>query len=272
METAIENNTTLLSDVEKRGLIEDMDEIAQRRTEEMNKVSEATRVINDANTNLEKMLEEELAIFRKLMGCEQPVDQEPLELTPEQIDEAIDALRVQFNKDGVQTRKEGYVRQEGLSFDAIEAKLRSEENEAVRVGLYKMVQAGSRPDVVCEERGRFCILETFSQTLSERACCVYDRKAERQVGSEICNGNAVDQAGAMGVPLADRHIAETHLVAFPDRDQCCYDYIQATERYKKRESDDDAPYVCRHFGEKGVGLYDAHCIRSNLGWRGALWV
>ncbi|MFH1670767.1 MAG: DUF4256 domain-containing protein [Patescibacteria group bacterium] len=192
-----------------------------------------------------------------------------LELTPEMADEAIAALKAEFDKGAKGAQEAGYVVQDGVDFAAVEAKLRAEENEEQLKAVYRMVRAGSRPAVVCEEGGRYCIAETFGQTLPERANCVYDRKTERQVGREHCNGNAVTQSQKMGVPLMERRIAQAHITRFPDSNQYCYDYIQATAEERKIGF---APCVYRDFGRADVSLFNAHRRYADRGWRGALWV
>ncbi|OGJ63309.1 hypothetical protein A3A67_00610 [Candidatus Peribacteria bacterium RIFCSPLOWO2_01_FULL_51_18] len=192
------------------------------------------------------------------------------EFTPKMADEAIAALRAEFDKGAQGAKEAGYLVQEGIAFSAVEAKLRAAENKPVLVSLYRMVQAGSRPAVVCAENGRYCIAETFGRTLAARANCVYDKEAEDRVGRDNCNGNAVDQAKEMGVPLMERSIADAHLTRFPDADQYCYDYIQAAEDELK---DGFAPCVCRGGGKAVVVLYVARDHDDDLqGWRGALWV
>ena len=263
-----EVKTPTLSHERKEELRDELDDLVQRKTEELSAIAEGTSSINEATANLERIQEEERVILQELMDDES-ISQEPIELTPEMADEAINAIKAEFDKGADGAKEAGYVVQEGLDFAAVEAKLREEGNEEALTSLYRMVQAGSRPAVVCEEDGRFCILETFGQILEQRANCVYDRKAERQVGRENCNGNAVTQAKAMGVPLAERRIANAHLTAFPDSDQYCYDYIQATEDERKRGR---APCACRRRGGAGVGLRGARSPGVDRGWRGALWV
>jgi hypothetical protein len=228
----------------------------------------AMEALGEAQEELARVQEEKRLLIQELLEGEAAMP-EALELTPEMVDEAIVALKTEFDKGAEGAQEDGYIVQEGMDFAAAETKLRAEGNEAALASLYRMVQAGSRPAVVCEEGGRFCIAETFGQTLSERANCVYDRKAQKQVGRENCNGNAVNQAQKMGVPLMERRIAEAHMAAFPDSDQFCYDYIQATE--DKRESG-RAPYVFRYDGRVGVDLHGVRYHNDGLGWRGALWI
>jgi len=192
-----------------------------------------------------------------------------LDMTPEMADEAIAALKSEFSKSADDRKKDGYTVQGGMDFAVIEAKLRAKENEAVLASLYRMVKADSRPTVVCEEGGRYCIAETFVQTLPDRANCVYDRKAEKQVGRENCNGNAVTQSQKMGVPLMERRIAEAHMARFPDSNQYCFDFIQATSEEREGGC---APFVCRGIGRTGVLLRDVPFPSGYRGWRGALWV
>ncbi|MFA5799973.1 MAG: DUF4256 domain-containing protein [Candidatus Peribacteraceae bacterium] len=191
------------------------------------------------------------------------------EFTPKMADEAIAALRAEFDKGTQGAREAGYLIQEGIAFSVVEGKLRAAENKPVLVSLYRMVQAGSRPAVVCAENGRYCIAETFGRTLAARANCVYDKEAEDRVGRDNCNGNAVDQAKEMGVPLMERRIADAHLTRFQDADRYCHDYIQATEDERK---DGNAPCVVRNDAWADVSLGSAHVHFGGLGWRGALWV
>lgn len=227
----------------------------------------AVEALGKAQEELARIQAEKRELIDELLG--DSVQPDALELTPAMANEAINALRAEFDKGADETQKAGYRVQEGMDFAAVEKKLREEENVEQLKAVYRMVKAGSRPAVVCEEGGRYCIAETFDQTLSERANCVYDRKAERQVGRENCNGNAVTQSQKMGVPLMERSIAKAHIVQFPDGNQYCYDYIQATA--EERECG-GAPYVDRRIGVAFVFLSDAHYHSDYLGWRGALWV
>src|SRR3989338_1179688 len=186
----------------------------------------AMEALGEAQEELARIQEEKRMLMQELLDGVF-VQPDAVELTPEMADEEIAALKTEFDKGVKGAREVGYFAQDGMDFAAVEAKLRSKENEEKLKAVYRMVKAGSRPAVVCEENGRFCVAETFGQTLPERANCVYDRKAERQVGRENCNGSAVTQSQKMGVPLMERRIAEAHMAGFPDINQYCYDYIQA---------------------------------------------
>lgn len=255
-------------DGQKEELRGELNSLAEEERQQMDVITEANSSIATAQANLTRIQEGRRKILQKLIGGE-PAAPQPFELTPEMTNEAINALRAEFDKTPEEQAQAGYVVQEGISFTAVETKLRAAENKAALASLYRMVQAGSRPAVVCEEGGRYCIAETFGQTPKERVNCVYDRNAEWQVGRENCNGNAVDQARAMGIPLMERRIANTHLTVFPDKAQHCYDYIQATEDELERVL---APYVCRDRGGAGVSVDYALHHRGCRGWRGALWV
>ena len=195
------------------------------------------------------------------------------ELTPKIADEAIAILKTEFDKSGVEDEKglivkEGYRVQKGMVFDAIERKLREPKNAAVLVSISKMAQ----PAVICEKDGRCCIAETFGRTLPERANCVYDKMAEEAViaSGGHCNGNAIDQSKAAGVPLMEESIARGHFVVpFSDTNQYCYDYVQASETTRKEGF---APYLYRDYGEADVYLGFALNRSAARGWRGALWV
>ncbi|MCA9370407.1 MAG: DUF4256 domain-containing protein [Candidatus Peregrinibacteria bacterium] len=227
----------------------------------------AVEALGEAQEELARIQADKREVIDELLG--NSVQPDALELTPAMADEAINALRAEFDKGADETQKAGYRVQEGMDFAAVEAKLRATENEEQLKAVYRMVKAGSCPAVVCEEGGRYCIAETFGQILSERANCVYDRKAERQVGRENCNGNAVTQSQKMGVPLMERSIAKAHIVQFPDSNQHCYDYIQATAEERERGR---APCVYRYGGGAAVILGDAYGHGDYQGWRGALWI
>lgn len=220
----------------------------------------AIEALGKAQEELARIQGEKRELMQELLDGESA-----LELTPAMADEAIAALRQEFDRGADGAREEGYVVQEGMDFTAVEAKLRAEENAEKLKAVYRMVQAGSRPAVVCEEGGRYCIAETFGQTLPERANCVYDREAEEQVDQEKCNGNAVTQSQKMGVPLMERRVAQTHITGY----QYCSDFIQATQEERERGC---APFVDRDFGgvRVFVGSARGHC--DGRGWRGALWV
>jgi len=257
--------STVSVDERKEELRNKWDDLDEQEHTETAAIAEANRSIEQATVNLTRIQEEKRQFMKELMDDESAL-QSPLELTPEMVNEAISALKAEFDRGADGAKEAGYIVQEGLDFAPVEAKLQA--NKDALASLYRMVQTGSRPAVVCEENRRYCIAETFGQTLGDRANCVYDRKAQIQVGRKNCNGNAVDQAKAMGISLMERRIADAHLTAFPDRDQYCYDYIQATEG--ERESG-RAPFVYRNGGGAVVGCYDARAHDDDLGWRGALW-
>ncbi len=217
---------------------------------------------------LVKIQKEKHSVIKELLD-DTAIVPEPLELTPEMTDEAISALKAEFDKDADDVLEAGYIVQENIDFAALEAKLRAEENKAVLTSLYRMVQAGSCPAVVCEEGERFCIAETFVKTLPKRANCVYDRKAQIQVGCLNCNGNAVDQAKAIGIHLMEKRIADTYLVAFPqDTNQSCYDFL-APEVWQYGI----VPCLYRngdHFSSESAD-FPCNCL-PDRGWRGTLWV
>lgn len=268
MKAATKEKVSTVSDERKEELRDEWEDLAAQEQQEMDTLAEASRSMVEAQVNLIRIQVEKGLVIQELMEGESAPPQ-ALELTPNMADEAMNALKAEFAKGTNNAKKAGYVVQEGMDFAALEAKLRADENKDKLASLYRMVQAGSCPAVVCQENGRFCIAETFGQTLPKRANCVYNRKAQKQVGRENCNGNAVHQARAMGIPLMERRIASAHLAAFPDRNQYCYDYIQATEGERESGS---APCVVRDGGGAGVPLRCARGHYGNRGWRGALWV
>lgn len=138
--------------------------------------SSAMETLRETQPELVRIQEEKRVLMQELLDGES-VQPDHLELTSEMANEAITALKAKFDKGTEGAREAGYIVQEGMDFSVVEAKLRAEENEEKLKAVYRMVQAGSHPAVVCEEGGRFCIAETFGQTLPERANCVYDSKA-----------------------------------------------------------------------------------------------
>lgn len=204
---------------------------------------------------------------------EEPTAPQTPELTPEMADRAIAALRAEFDGPGTEDRegylvKDGYRVQKGMNFVDVERTLQAPKNAAMLLAVSKM----TKPAVVCEQNGRYCIAETFGRTLPERANCVYDKAAEEAVAASggRCNGNAVDQSRAMGIPLMEESIAKGHLaVPFSDTNQYCYDYLLASEQVRKGGC---APYLYRAGGWADVVLGVARGRDDYRGWRGALWV
>ena len=265
-EEKVTDTTPAVSDERKEEIRDELSALNEQESKVMETLKETQE---NAEAELNNIQAERRELIEELLG--DSVKPDAIDLTPEMADEAIAALKQEFDKTPEEQAKAGYIVQEDMDFAAVEAKLRTEENKEKLKVVYRMVQAGSHPAVVCEENGRFCIAETFGQTLPERANCVYDRKAEKQVGREHCNGNAVTQSQKMGVSLMERRIAEAHMVRFPDdSNQCCFDYIQATPEERERGR---APYVRRRgFGVAGVDLRVASYHFGVRGWRGALWV
>ena len=216
-------------------------------------------MITKANKNLERIRLMQQQIMRELMADEVITP----ELLEQMADEAIRALEETFGY--------GYLRHyQNDEFKAIETKLR--ENERALISVYKMVKAGSRPAAVNKEKdGRHLIIETFDQTLPERANCAYDRKAERRIGRENCNGNAVDQAEEMGIGLMTPGVANRYIHGFTDNDKKeCYDYIQAPN--EEREND-EVLILVRGGGHDSTVLFKDQFFRSKkIGWRGMLLV
>ena len=260
-ESVTDQATSAISDERKKALRDELEDLIQQKQQKIDTANEAMAAVECIKVREKEIMEELLR--------NKSTEPDDLELTPAMVDETITILKAEFNKDPDDRKKAGYRVQEGINFSAVEKKLRAKENEEKLKAVYRMVQEGSCPAVVCEEDGMFCIAETFRETLPHRANCVYDREAEKQVGEKKCNGNAVDQARKRGVLLMQRRIAKDYIIEFPDRKQRCYDYIQATT--KERESG-DAPYVFRHGGLVSVVTSNARSHTDNRGWRGEIWV
>lgn len=232
----------------------------------------------------------------------QSIVPEPLDLSPEMADEAIAALKAEFDAKKQGRQNDGYIMQEGIDFGAVEAKLRAEENKGKLVAVYKMMKEGSRPAVVKEKGGRFCILETFEKSVEEREHCAYDKTSQLgliRVTGHSYEDNAVDQAAKMGISLVNREIAAKHLIEFADKEKTSEDFIQATDdesqegkfpifkrkwikpfmktsthRFYFHKIDNKTYGNCwnceiTYIGAPSAAAIPAHELR---GWRGMLWV
>lgn len=192
------------------------------------------------------------------------------ELSSEQVDEALHALANQYAKDDKTILKEGYERQKGikekLPFADVEKYLMAPNHKEDLWALYNMVKAGARPDILEDDEGSFLIGEAFDQLIADRANCVYDADAEEEVGSENCNGNAVDRADSCGESLMPWQIFEKYFKGLLPSSCYCYDYLQ-TDVVKRKTG--AARYAYRDVGGAYVHLSVARRHCDDLGWRGA---
>ncbi|MDA0376448.1 MAG: hypothetical protein O3A80_04030 [bacterium] len=212
----------------------------------------------------------------------QSIAPEPLDISPEMADEAIAALRAEFDAKVEGGRDDGYVIQEDINFTAVEKKLRLEENKDKLEALYRMVKAGSCPAILKEEGGRYCIAEVFLDPISDRKKCVYSRRmaleAKRIWGNKY--PNAIDEARKMGITLIDREIANAHLTLTSVSHSDIEDFVQATD------AEERGGYVPIFQRVHATCARKAYCCITTIpspakaglpntfvaGWRGMLWV
>jgi hypothetical protein len=121
------------------------------------------------------------------------IDSDKKELSPEQCEELLSALKVRFEK---------YMhRHEGLEWADVQAKL---EASAEKMGsLYEMERTGGEPDVVGHDNktGKYIFMDCSAESPKGRRSVCYDREGLEARKEHKPENNALDMAAAMGIEL-----------------------------------------------------------------------
>jgi hypothetical protein len=123
----------------------------------------------------------------------QPVKRNKKELSPEQREELLGALKARFEKN--------MNRHRGLEWAKVQAKL--EANAEKLWSLSEMERTGGEPDVVGHDKktGEYIFYDCSPQSPRERRSLCYDREALESRKEHKPKDSAMDMADAMGIEL-----------------------------------------------------------------------
>src|SRR6184192_4426124 len=115
------------------------------------------------------------------------------ELSPEQREELLRALKVRFEKN--------MNRHKGLEWTKVQAKL--EANTEKLWSLDEMERTGGEPDVVGHDKktGQYIFYDCSAESPKGRRSVCYDREALESRKEHKPENNAIDMAAAMGIEL-----------------------------------------------------------------------
>jgi hypothetical protein len=115
------------------------------------------------------------------------------ELSPEQREELLRALKARFEKN--------MNRHKGLEWAKVQAKL--EANTAKLWSLNEMERTGGEPDVVGHDKktGEYIFYDCSAESLKGRRNVCYDREGQEARKTFKPEDNAIDMAAAMGIEL-----------------------------------------------------------------------
>ncbi len=123
----------------------------------------------------------------------QPLKRNKKELSPEQREELLRALKARFEKN--------MNRHKGLAWAEVQAKL--EANAEKLWSLSEMERTGGEPDVVGHDKktGEYIFYDCSEESPKDRRSLCYDREALDSRKENKPKGNAVEMAAAMGIEL-----------------------------------------------------------------------
>jgi hypothetical protein len=182
------------------------------------------------------------------------------ELSPEQREELLRALKARFEKN--------MNRHKGLGWATVQAKL--EANTEKLWSLNEMERTGGEPDVVGhdEKTGDYIFVDCSTESPKGRRNVCYDREGqeEREKHGIHPAGNAVDIAAAMGIELlTEEQYRELQKIG---------DFDTKTQSWVKTPSDirklGGALFADRRYGHVFVYHNSAPSFYSGRGFRGSL--
>lgn len=120
-------------------------------------------------------------------------DNNKKQLSPEQSEELLGALKVRFEKNTN--------RHQNLEWAKIQVKLKANPEKLWSLG--EMERTSGEPDVVefDEETGEYVFYDCSAESPKDRRSVCYDREALESRKEHKPEGNAVDMAAAMGVEI-----------------------------------------------------------------------
>src|SRR3979490_1770271 len=121
------------------------------------------------------------------------IDSNKRDLSPEQHEELLRALKARFEKN--------MNRHKGLEWAQVQAKL--EANAEKLWSLNEMERTGGEPDVVGHDKktGEYILYDCSAESRKGRRSVCYDREALESRKEHKPENNAIDMAAAMGIEL-----------------------------------------------------------------------
>lgn len=122
-----------------------------------------------------------------------PLKRNKKELSPEQREQLLKALKARFEKN--------MDRHQGLAWSHVQARL--EANAEKLWSLHEMEKTGGEPDVVGHDQktGEYIFYDCSAESPKDRRSLCYDREALDSRKENKPKDNAMDRAAAMGVEL-----------------------------------------------------------------------
>src|SRR5437588_13037492 len=127
------------------------------------------------------------------MGLMKKINNNKKELSPEQREELLRALKARFEKN--------MNRHKGLEWAKVQAKLEAHTEKLW--SLHEMERTGGEPDVVGfdKETGEYIFYDCSAESPKGRRSLCYDREALESRKEHKPENNAIDMAAAMGIEL-----------------------------------------------------------------------
>ena len=182
------------------------------------------------------------------------------ELSPEQREELLRALKARFEKN--------MNRHQGLEWAKVQARL--EANTEKLWSLNEMERTGGEPDVVAhdEKTGGYIFFDCSAQTPNGRTNVCYDREALDSRKEHKPKSSAMDMAAAMGIELLTEE-QYRELQQLGEFDTKRSSWVKTPDDIRKLGG---ALFCDRRFGRVFVYHNGAESYYSGRGFRGSLRV
>src|SRR5688572_984576 len=179
-------------------------------------------------------------------------------LSNEQHSELLAVLRDRFEKN--------MNRHKGLTWADVQARLEAAPEKVW--SLSEMERSGGEPDVVAFDKktGELVFFDCSAESPKGRRSLCYDRRAWESRKEHKPEGNAVDEAAAMGVELLTQE--ETReLQKLGEFDTKTSSWVRTPEDFRQQGG---ALFCDRRFGRVFVYCNGAESYYAARGWRGSL--
>ena len=182
------------------------------------------------------------------------------ELSPEQREELLRALKARFEKN--------MNRHEGLGWAKVQAKL--EANTEKLWSLNEMERTGGEPDVVGHDKktGEYVFYDCSAESPKGRTSFCYDREALDSRKEHKPKNNAIDMAATMGIELLTEEEYQ-ELQKFGNFDTKTSSWVKTPSDIRKLGG---SLYCDRRYGRVFVGHNGAQSYYSARAFRGSLRV
>ncbi len=182
------------------------------------------------------------------------------ELSPEQREELLRALKARFEKN--------MNRHQGLEWAKVQARL--EANAEKLWSLHEMERTGGEPDVVGHDKktGEYIFFDCSAESPKGRTSVCYDREGLESRKEHKPENNAMDMAAAMGIELLTEE-QYRELQKLGDFDTKTSSWVKTPADIRKLGG---ALYGDRRYGRVFVGHNGAQSYYGARAFRGSLRV